>query len=504
MSLGTNPSAAGHNRPLDEVFAGGLAWTAGAKGFTQIFTWLSVLVSARLLTPSDYGLVGMAGFFFILTNVMAEFGIGTAVLQMQELKEDVLSQLHTFSCLMCLAIFLLAEALSPLVAYFFHSDQLMSVLLVNNLTFFITGFQAVPLGLLQKALDYRKISLVEVAMVMTQALVTVASAWMGLGYWSLVSGAIAGKSMAAILAYVWKPVSFRWPHWSDIREPLRLGRQVAIGGFAWVFYTLSDGMAVGRLLGDSALGMYQMAMNFASLPAEKIGTMLMRAARPLFAKIQDDVGLVRRYFLILLEALALTILPLMLGLALVAPEAVTVVLGSKWAAVAPPMIWLAVFFAVRTLSTLCDQVLICLRHSGFTMKLSLLNFVVMPLGFILSAKIGGIGAVAASWLILAPVTVLPLVIKLMRTIHISFRQMFLVVWPALAGSAAMALAVLLGRWWLETRNWPVSIRLGTMIALGAAAYLAVLMGPFRQKLTRYLRFLQDLRNRKDILTEELQ
>ena len=491
------------HRKLDTLFAGGLAWAAGAKGFTQLFTWLSVLIAARLLTPADYGLVGMAGFFYVLTNVMAEFGVGTVVLQMQELSDDVLSQLHSFSCLMCAGIFVLAELVSPLIASFFHSDQLVKVLLVNNLTFLITGFQAVPLGLLQKEMDYRRISLVEVAMVMVQSLVVVASALGGLGYWSLVAGAIAGKSAAAITAYAWKPVSYRTPHWKDIRGPLRLGHQSAIGSFAWVFYTLSDGVIVGRILGDSMLGMYQMAMNFASLPAEKISTMLMRAARPLFAKLQSDIPMVRRYFLILLEALAMSVLPLMLGLALVAPEAVVVVLGSKWAPAATPMTWLALFVSIRTMSTLCDQVLVCLRQSSFTMKLALLNLLVMPVAFIISAKLGGISAVAASWLVLAPVTVLPITIRLMRTIHIGYREMFLAVWPAVAGSIAMTLSVMGARWWLaESLSGP--LRLVVLIAVGAIGYLAVLAGPFREKIKRYFRFVRGFTAQKDILAEGIQ
>ena len=81
-------------RNLDARFAGGLAWTAGAKWATQILTWASLLAVARLLSPSDYGVGQMAGTLTVVSNVMAEFGIGTAVLHMPELSRKTLAQLH--------------------------------------------------------------------------------------------------------------------------------------------------------------------------------------------------------------------------------------------------------------------------------------------------------------------------------------------------------------------------------------------------------------------------
>src|SRR6266540_2075467 len=96
------------HRKLDAALAGGLAWTAGAKWVTQLVTWISVLVAARLLSPSDFGVVEMAGIVGTLTIVLAEFGIGSAVLQMQELDQKILAQLNTVVFLVNLAAFLIS------------------------------------------------------------------------------------------------------------------------------------------------------------------------------------------------------------------------------------------------------------------------------------------------------------------------------------------------------------------------------------------------------------
>src|SRR5277367_6759465 len=109
------PAGNHDKRRLDKMLAGGLAWTAGAKWATQFITWASLLVVARLLSPSDYGLGEMAGFLLVLSNVMAEFGVGTAVLYLPELTRKTLAQLHLFSCILCTGVFLIASCAAPFV-----------------------------------------------------------------------------------------------------------------------------------------------------------------------------------------------------------------------------------------------------------------------------------------------------------------------------------------------------------------------------------------------------
>src|ERR1041385_3620782 len=277
----------------------------------------------------------MASYSFLLTGVLAEFGVGTAVLQMRELEKETLAQLHTFSCLLAALFYVALVPFAPLIASFFHVEHLTSLILVNNLAFFITGFQAVPLGLLQRDMDYRRLSIADVVQVAVQTVIMVAAAWWGMGYWSLVIGAATAKTTVAVLVSYWKPIPFGIPHWRDLRAPIRLGRQAAIGRLGWACYTQADGVVVGRVLGDSTLGVYRMAMNLATVPADKVSALIMRATGPLFARVQSDAALVRRYFLNLAELLTMIELPLMLGLGLVAPEAVRLILGPDWASVVP-------------------------------------------------------------------------------------------------------------------------------------------------------------------------
>ena len=483
-------------RKLDRHFAGGLAWTAGAKWATQLLSWVSLVMLARLLSPSDFGIGDMAGIYFVLANMLAEFGVGTAVLHMPELSTRALGQLHSFSCLLCTAIFGISVLGAPLLADFFHVPHLRNLIIANNLGFFITGFQAVPLGLLQRDMDYRKLSLAEGMQSVTQAVLTVIAAWFGLGYWSLMIGNQSGKIVNTVMVSRWKPVTFVMPNWQEIRGAVELGRQIAISRLAWSAYTYADGVTVGRVLGDVVLGNYRMAMNLASAPAEKISTLLMRTAGPLFANVQSDLVLVRRYFLIFTEALSLAVMPLMTGLVMVAPVAIPLLLGAQWVNVVVPLQWLCAFMILRTLGVLMDQVLISQRATKFTMRMSLLNFVVMPVAFYLSAKAYGTAGVAASWILLAPLTIFPSQVVMLRRVQIPFRTFFATLWPALSSCAAMALGLYGIQLWLAGRAWPAPVNLAIEVLAGGAIYALLLGTLFRRKLLRYIDFFRELRSRK--------
>jgi O-antigen/teichoic acid export membrane protein len=219
----------------------------------------------------------------------------------------------------------------------------------------------------------------------------------------------------------------------------------------------------------------------------------------LFAKVQKDPGLVRRYLLILTEILTMVELPLMLGLGMVAPQVVQVILEPKWAGMVTPLRWLVLFMTMRTLATLMEQVLISQRNTRFTMRMSLLNLFLMPVAFYFMASSNGPSGVAASWVMLAPFTVFPLVWKVATTIHAKKLDLANSLLPAISGSVVMV-AVLFGlRVWLAGHRLPALASLVLQVAVGGAAYGAVLIGLFRQRILRYLRFLRGVRQDGELL-----
>ncbi len=186
----------------------------------------------------------------------------------------------------------------------------------------------------------------------------------------------------------------------------------------------------------------------------------------------------------------------MAGLAIVTPLAVPVVFGEKWTAAVTPVRWLSLFMIIRTLGTLTEQVLISQRMTRLTMRMSILNFLVMPVAFVVGAYWRGMGGVAGAWLALSPVMVAPLVIILLRRIQLPLRQYLTALATAVAGSVVMCVAVLAARQWLLPPSWSPKLALAAQVGIGGAVYSIVLLSAFRPRILRYVRFVKDLRGKK--------
>jgi PST family polysaccharide transporter len=252
-------------------------------------------------------------------------------------------------------------------------------------------------------------------------------------------------------------------------------------------------MVIGRTMGQGPVGAFRLAANLASTPAEKIGGLIMRVTGPLFSRVQHDRELMVRYFLVFTETLAMTIFPLLIGLAIVAPETVNLLLGSKWAAAAAPLRWLAIFMTIRTMVALMNQLLAALRLTRFAMWMSLVTFALMPFAFYI-ASARGVGAVAAAWLVMSPVTVLPIAWRLFRAIGCSVARYLSALLPALAGCLAMLLGIIALRTRFPIRGWS---GLGVEVAVGGLAYGLCLLGLFRHRVMRFVRLFQELRRSRN-------
>ena len=348
-------------------------------------------------------------------------------------------------------------------------------------------------------MDYRRLSIAESVQAMVISIVSVSCAYAGMAYWALVAGNLVGRTVNIVMIIYWRPTRFAIPHWRQVTTPLKFGMEVAMQRIVGSIGNLSDSMVIGRTLGQSLLGTYRLASNLASTPSEKIGTLIMRVTGPLFARVQDDHELLRRYFLIFTESLAMSIFPLLFGLAIVSSDAVELILGPKWASAASPLFWLAIYMVIRTMLYLANQLLTTLRYTRFGMWMSFLNFAVMPIAFYVASR-RGVGAVAAAWLVMSPLSIVPIGMKILRAIDCSLAQYMKSLIPTLLASGAMLLAVSGLRLWLAPLHWAVFTRLSAEVAAGGVAYGGFLWVFYRARIMHYIRFFSQLRESRNAVT----
>ncbi|HEY7096469.1 MAG TPA: lipopolysaccharide biosynthesis protein [Terriglobales bacterium] len=487
----TVPESLAPSGALDGKLVQGIAWTGGVKWSTQIVAWAATLFVARVLSPDDYGLVGMATVYLGLVTMLSEFGIGTTIITLRDLTTREIAQLNGFSILLGLGGFALSCLAAAPIGAFFRSARLPLVVVAMSTTFIISSFQSVPSALLQRDLRFKLISLIDGTKTMVLALATVLFALGGLRYWTLVLGAILSALISTTLTLCIRRHAFAMPQFKTLSCSLRFSWHVLISRLSWYAYSNSDFVVSGRVLGQLALGAYSVAWNLANVPVEKITGVLNGVTPALFSAVQKEKAELRRYLLNLTEAIALLTLPLSIGLGLVTSDFVTVLLGQKWSIAVTPLRFLAFYVTVRSITPLLPIVLNVVGESRFNMWNSIGMAIVLPAGFLFGSRWGNAG-IAAAWMIAYPVAAIPMYWRAFRKIELPWGVYLNVLGPSALGSLFMAATVLiLQRTGLSTSR--PEVRLIATIIAGAVAYILVAGGlNFRRRknLARILRVLR--------------
>ncbi len=461
------------------TFARGVVWIGGARLLTQALSWATTLVVVRFLSAADYGVMGMASAFLAIAAILSEFGIGTAIIAAADLPDDRLRQLHGVALLTGLAGCAVCLACAWPLGLFFREPRLPLVVSVMSVTFIIDALRTVPVALLQRRLDYRGTAFVESCRSLTSTVVVLAAAFAGLGYWSLVLGAVSASFVASSLATFAMPVRVRQPEWAQVSGPMRVAGNLLVDRLAWQAYSYGDFAVVGRIFGSALLGQYTLAWNLASLPGQKLTNLLTAVSSSFLPSLREDLGEMRRYFLVLVESIALLTMPLLLGLAFVAPDAISVAFTDQWAAAILPLRLLALYSCIQCVSVPLSQVLVATGRSHIARTNSLVTLCVLIPGFVLGAQLGGIVGVAAAWLVLFPVVVLRPYHHVRRVLGFDHRDLAAALFPALAITGGMLASLALVHLALSSANpWQ---RLVTEVVTGALAALLVLRVAFWAK-----------------------
>ena len=462
------------------------------KWLTQALRWSSTLIIARLLTPTDYGLVGMAMVYLGLVQLVNEFGLGSAIVQ-RKLDEDQVAQLAGVSAMLGLFLFLVSAAASGLIALIFAEPRVRLVLLALSTTFLIRGLQVVPRGLLTRELEFRLLAGVDAAEAATLTLATLVLALLGYGYWALVFSSVLSALVSSLCALHLRPHRMALPlRLASLRDSLSFGGHVVLSRVAWYAYSNADFAIVGRVLGTAALGAYSFGWSIASIPVERVSATMGRVVMGVFSSLQDDYPAIRRYLLALTEGIALLTFPATVGLSLVAPDFVYVVLGPRWSAAILPLQLLSLYAGIRSIDTLFPQILLATGHSRVNMRFSLIAVAVLPALFYAGSHWGTTG-VAFAWIVGFPLVTLPTNFRYtLRMLGIPARDYLMALRPAVNGTLAMALAVHAVR---ATITGPLapSLRLTVEVAVGAGAYAAVVFLAHGSRVRAFAAFLRSTR-----------
>ncbi len=486
---------------LDHLLVDGMAWTAALRWSAQVISWVGTAIAARLLTPGDYGLVGMAMLAIGLVRMVEDFGMDAVMVQDRSIDGVRQARLAGLILLMGFALCIAFIMLSGSVAIFFHEPQVASLVSALSLLCIADALQVVPRALLQRQMEFRKLALLQVVQVCATQTVLVLAAWYGLGVWSLVFNSLGGAAAGTALLIAWRPFKIGWPRNIDtLARPLLQGWRILASRFAWYAYTSADQTIAGRVLGKDALGTYSFAMTFSTMISQEISSVLSRVVPGVFSTVQNRHEALRRYFLILTELLSCLSLPVAFGMIVTADLFVALVLGPQWGAVTVPLRILSLYAAFYSCQVLVGHVLLWTGRFRANMWCSALAATLLPTGFYIGSR-WGLEGIAWTWVIVFPLANVPAFVIAFRVIRINGWTWLSVFAPSLAASLIMMVAVILLRMTLPT-SLPLPIDVAACVLTGTIVYLGVMLLGFRARVRGLWNFLRVIRSNAAALSAE--
>lgn len=478
----------GHDRSLIQS----IAWTGSMRWLSQILTWAITLAVARILTPEDYGIVGMAAVFFGLVNLVNDFGLSTAIVVVRDLDEYQVKRINGLALVVGACCFVIFCALAAPIGAFYGAEELPAVVLVMSVSFLITAFRGIPQGLLEKELRFKRIALIGMITAAATSISTLIMAAAGFGYWALVLANLVRAAVMTGLMYGSRPTGFARPKWDALKAATAISVHVTVGRLAWFVWSNADYVIAGKVLGKEALGFYSFAFMLASLPVDKISSIVTKVSTAFMSAVQTDHASLRRYLLGLTQGLSLVAFPIGCGMALVAGDFVPLILGDKWLGMIGPLQILAAYASVRAIDPVLAPVLNVTGETKYGMQMSVLFAILLPIGFYFGSTRWDVIGLAAAWVVLHPLFMGSLLLRAAKVIEMPLSAYFGAIWPALCSVAIMS-ATVVGvdrASWPDTLSW---LELFAKIAAGGAAYALSMLILFRSRLVAAVQALKHLR-----------
>lgn len=316
---------------LKQKAAKGILWSTIERFSVQGVQFLIMIVMARLLTPHDYGLIGMLAIFIAVAQSLIDSGFSQALIRKQNRTEVDNNTVFYFNIVVSVLLYLILYISAPFVADFYNTPQLCPVMRVICLSIIFNSLAVVQRALLTIRIDFKTQAKAALTAAVISGIVGIAMACHGYGVWSLVTQQLLNLCMNTGLLWLlskWRPRLLY--SWQSFHELFAFGSKLLASGLLDTIYRNIYPIVIGKLFSASSLGHYTRAHQFSDFPSSNLTGIIQRVTYPVLCEIQDDgarlAGIYRRF----LKLSAFVIFPLMIGLSSVAKPFVNIVLGAQW------------------------------------------------------------------------------------------------------------------------------------------------------------------------------
>ena len=344
---------------LKEKTAKGLFWGGLNTGIQQILNVVFGMFLARLLSPGDYGLVGMLGVFMGIATVLFDSGFGLALINRKEVKHDDYNSVFWFSFLVGVICYVVLFFSAPLIADFFGHIELIDLSRVLFLWFLIGSTSVAPSAMLMKKMMFKERAKVDICAMIFSGVVGVVLAIKGFAYWGIVIQTVANSLVGTVLRWYyvsWHPtLTFKI---APLKEMYVFGIKVFLTNVFSQINANIFSILLGRFYKPEQVGYYTQGNKWMNMGYSFVWNMIGGVSLPVLTEVVADVKRQQNVFRKMLRFVSFISFPSMLGLALVAQELIVIGVSDKWLPCVPIMQLLCVWGAVAPIGNLYSHVLL--------------------------------------------------------------------------------------------------------------------------------------------------
>ena len=368
----------GTNEQLSQRVVRSGVWVFSLRMTDRILYVARLVILARILTPSDFGLLGIAMLTTMTLENFSQTGFEAAIIQKKGKIKEYLNSVWTVGIIRGVVLFLILYFIAPYVAIFFETPQAKPIIRVLGLSFLIQAFTNIGIVYFKKELEFKRQFAYQISGTCSDFIVAVLAAVLLRSVWALVLGLIAGNTVRLIMSYIVHPYK---PGFNldleKTKELFGFGKWVLGSSILIFLITQIDDVLVGKLLGVTMLGYYQMAHKISNIPATEITHVISQVTFPAYSKLQHDIHRMKEAYLKVLQVTLFISFPISGLIYVLSPDFTFIFLGAKWMQMVPAMQVLCFFGAIRSFGATNGPLIYAMGKPDIQTKLAVIQLTIL-------------------------------------------------------------------------------------------------------------------------------
>ena len=314
----------------------GLKWSFADSFVNQGIQFLVGIILARLLSPSEFGLIGMITVFIAISQTFIDSGFTQALIRKNDCTQKDYSTVFYFNLLVGLVFYIILFFSAGTISNFYKEPQLLLLVRVLGINLLINAAGLIQRTILTKKINFKLQTKISIIASILSGIVAITMAYMGFGVWSLVCKTITQNILITLLLWLWnkwKPLLIF--SFISFKEMFSFGSKLLLSGLIDTIYNNVYYLIIGKIFSAKELGYYTRADQFNKLPSSNLSSIIQRVSYPVLSKIQDDIVDLKKAYQKLIKSTMFVTFISMVGMAAMAKPLILTLIGTKWLPAVP-------------------------------------------------------------------------------------------------------------------------------------------------------------------------